>query len=112
MSNHEFWSKVFKIFNLETDPNLSRHLKKKDENKSKRQIVQGTKSYKAYRSSNHYDEYSEAHAYQLDETKTSAQYETGFAVKVAKKSLKAAPKCNPPGTLIGEWKYLYYHPNY
>ena len=29
-----------------------------------------------------------------------------------KKTLKSAPKRNPPGTIASEWKCPFYHPNY
>ena len=74
------------------DDNLIKHLKGKDQKKAKRQVQQKTKKYKASRSSNRYDKYSDAHRDQLEEMKTGAMYESGVAVKVAKKSLKDAPK--------------------
>ena len=94
------------------DENLIKHLKGKDQKKAKRQQQQKTKKYKASRSSKRYDKFSKAHSDQLEEMKTGAMYESGVAVKVAKKSLKNAPKRNPDGTLLAEWKCPYFHKNY
>ena len=112
IGHHELWNRIFMKFDLKLDENLSRYLMKRDENKSKRQIFQATKIYKSYRSKKRYDKYAEAHADQLEEVKTGAQYESGVALKTAKKTLKSAPKRNPPGTLPSEWKCPFYHPDY
>ena len=64
---------------------------KRDEKKSKRKIFQETKIYKSYRSKKRYDKYAEAHADELEEVKTGAQYESGVALKTYLKSLKSAP---------------------
>ena len=53
--------------------------------KEKRQIEQNTKEYKSRRSTNRYAKFAEAHRSQLDEVKTGAMYESGVAVKLAKK---------------------------
>ena len=108
----ELWSRIFKKLEVEMDENLIKHLKGKDNKKAKRQEQQKTKKYKASRSSNRYDKFSEAHRDQLEEMKTGAMYESGVAVKVAKKSLKEAPKRNPEGTKLEEWKCPYFHKNY
>jgi len=91
------------------DTNLARHLTKKDMEKGKRQYKQATKGYKARRSANKYSKFAVAHRDQLEELKTGAKFETGVAVQVAKKSLKNAPKRNPEGTLLADWKCPYFH---
>ena len=48
----------------------------------------------------------------MEDAKTGAQYESGIAVKNAKKTLKDAPKRNPPGTLLSEWKCKFNNENY
>ena len=40
------------------------------------------------------------------------KYETGVAVKVAKKAMESEPKRNPPGTLLADWRCPFFHPNY
>jgi len=107
----ELWKRVFNLFDLQIDKNLVRHLTKKDENKNKRRAVQKTKEYKFYRSAKRYDKYAKAHTDQLDDMKTGAQYETGVAVALAKKTIKSAPR-NPPGTLPEKWKCPFFHPDY
>ena len=108
----QLWSRIFSNFNLKIDANLVRHLKRKDENKRERQKQQKTVEYKARRSSNRYKKFAEAHSSQLADVKTGATYESGIAVKNAKKTLKEAPKRNPNGTLPSEWKCPYYHTKY
>ena len=77
-----------KKINCTLDSNLSRHFQRKDAVKSKRQLLQKTKEYKAGRSKNRYVKYAEAHVSQLEEMKTGVMYQTGVAVKAAKKSVK------------------------
>jgi len=92
------------------DGNLSRHFQRKDAVKSKRQLLQKTKEYKAGRSKNRYVKYAEAHVSQLEEMKTGVMYQTGVAVKAAKKSFqKTALPRNPAGTLLKDWKCPCYH---
>ena len=81
---------------------MSRHLKNKDKNKRKRQHQQKTVDYKAGRSANRYSKFAEAHRSQLEDAKTGVAYESGIAVKHAKKTIKEAPKRNPEGTLPSE----------
>ena len=94
------------------DPNLSRHFRKKDEIKGKRQIYQKTIAYKSNRSANKHLKLADAHIKQLEEQKTGAMYKTGVAVKAAKQSIKKAKKRNPVGTLSEDWKCPYYHTSY
>ena len=76
-------------------------------------MQQNTKEYKASRSKNRYVKYAEAHVSQLEEMKTGVLYETGVAVQATKKSVKkyAVPR-NPEGTLLKDWKCLYYHKDF
>ena len=106
------WQQLFRKFLVPMDENLIRHLQVKDQFKWKRQLQQKTKEYKACRSSNRYSKFAEAHRSQLEDAKTGAQYESGIAVKNAKKTLKDAPKRNPPGTLLSEWKCKFNNENY
>ena len=76
----------FSKYNLPIDANLVRHLKRKDENKSKRKQQQKTVEYKAGRSANRHSKFAEAHPSQLADVKTGAMYESGIAVKNAKKN--------------------------
>ena len=110
VGHHELWRRVFDKFNLPLDQNLSRHLETKDNTKSKRQILQKTKEYKSYRSTGRYNKFSQAHTDHINELKTGAEYKTGIAVKTAKKTIKAAPNRNPPGTLPAQWKCPFFHP--
>ena len=50
---------------------------------------------------------------QLEEMKPGVMYQTGVAVKAAKKSVKksAVPR-NPKGTLLKNWKCPYYHKDF
>ena len=98
------WNQIFLKFKFPLDKMLISHLQMKDKNKWNRQIEQKTKGYKISRSSNQYAKFAEAHRSQLEDGKTGAQYESGVAVKNAKKSLKDAPKRNPPDTLLSDWK--------
>ena len=59
------------------------------------------------RSSNRYTKFARAHHDQLEELNTGAKYETGIAIKVAKKSIKKVPKRNPEGMLLSEQKCPY-----
>jgi len=88
------WNRIFQKFQINLDQNLISHLQMKDKNKWTRQIVQKTKGYKISRSTNRYAKFAEAHRSQLEDGKTGAQYESGVAVKNAKRSLKDAPKKN------------------
>ena len=109
VGHYSLWKRLFSIFDIQLDENLVRHLKMRDLNKGKRQIFQRTKEYKSSRSTNRYAKFAEAHRSQLEDTKTGAKYESGIAVKIAKKNIKAAPKRNPEGTLPSDWKCPYYH---
>ena len=110
VGHHEVWNRIFKKFNCSLDGNLSRHFQRKDAAKSKRQLLQKTKEYKAGRSKNRYVKYAEAHVSQLEDMKTGVMYQTGVAVKAAKKSVqKTALPRNPAGTLLKDWKCPYYH---
>ena len=55
-----------------------------------------------------YNKFSKAHTDHLNELKTDM---TGV-VKTVKKTIKAAPKRNPTGTLQENWKCLFFHRNY
>ena len=112
VGHYQLWKRLFSKFNLELDPNLIHHLKRKDIMKEKKKIEQNTKKYKAKRSSNRYAKFAEAHRSQLDEVKTGAMYESGIAVQLAKKSIKSAPKRNPEGTLRCDLICAYYHPKF
>lgn len=112
VGHYQLWKRLFSKFKLELDSNLIRHLKGKDGTKEKRQIEQNTKEYKSKRSTNRYAKFAEAHRSQLDEVKTGAMYESGVAVKLAKKTIKAAPKRNPEGTLPSDLTCAYYHPKF
>jgi len=103
------WNRIFSRFQITLDANLIRHLQKKDGNKGKRRLLQKSKEYKSSRSTNRYAKFAEAHRSQLQDAKTGAQYESGVAVKYAKKTLKHAPKRNPEGTLPSEWKCKFHH---
>jgi len=54
---------------------------------------------------------NDAHKTQLDAYKEGTFYESGVAMSLAKKTLKAVPR-NPDGTPADEWKCPYYHPLY
>jgi len=112
VGHYTLWKRIFTRFQIVMDDNLARHLQKKDANKEERQIVQKMKEYKVSRSTNRYAKFAEAHRSQLEDTKTGAQYESGVAVKNAKKTLKDLPKRNPKGTQPSEWKCRYHHVNY
>jgi len=88
VGNHETWERIFFRFVMELDPNLSRHFRKKDETKGKRQIYQKTIAYKSYRSGNKHLKLADAHVKQLEEHKTGSMYKTGVAVKAAKQTIK------------------------
>ena len=88
VGHHEVWTKIFTQFNLNMDSNLSRHFQRKDDVKLKRQLFQKTKEYKTSRSQNRYVKYAAAHVSQLEEMKTGVMYQTGVAVKAAKKISK------------------------
>ena len=92
IGHSQLWRQIFSKCILQIDANLARHLKRKDENKSKRQQQQKTVEYRAGRSANRYSKFAEAHCLQLADFKTGAAYESGIAVKNAKKTLKEAPK--------------------
>ena len=91
LGHHEVWNHIFAKFYLTLDANLSHHSQRKDVVKSKRQLLQKTKEYKLSRSQNRYVKYVEAHVTQLEEMKTGVMYQTGVAVKAAKKSVKNQP---------------------
>ena len=85
VGHHDLWIRIFNKFNLELDANLARYLKVKEIKKRKRQTLQGTKKYKARRSTKRYNKFAEAYKNQLEDMKTGMKYETGAAVKDAKK---------------------------
>ena len=62
--------------------------KEKTRSSRKGKCYKKTKEYKAGRSKNRYVKYAEAHVSQLEEMKTGVMYQTGVAVKAAKKSVK------------------------
>ena len=112
IGHYSIWKRLFSIFDIHLDENLVRHLKRKYASKKKRQVFQRTKEYKSSCSTNRYAKFAEAHRSKLEDTKSCEKYESGAAVKTAKKTIKAAPKRNPEGPLPSEWKCPYYHLNY
>ena len=107
-----YGNEFFCVFKIPLDANLMCHLKVKAEKKQKRHVFQKTKVYKSNRSTNRYAKFAEAHRSQLEENKTGAKYESGVAVKQAKKSLKLAAPRNPKGTLPADWKCPFFTPNF
>ena len=61
IGHHDVWIRIFNKFNFELDANLTRYLKVKETKKRQRQTLQGTKKYKARRSTKRYNKFAEAH---------------------------------------------------
>ena len=86
-------------------------LRSRDRKKEKARIVQRSKEGKIRRSQSKTAKQNDAHKTQLDAYKEGTFYESGVAMSLAKKTLKAVAR-NPKGTPPGQWRCPYYHPLY
>ena len=97
-----FWTKICSSLGFDIDPNLLSVLLARDEKKRKAQIRQATLDGKRKRSKSKHKKINKEHQQYMDGVKAGLEYESGVALKVAKKNLPASKDRNPKDT----WGHL------
>ena len=112
IAGHEqFWTNVATELEFTFDANFMSMLRSRDRKKRNSRIVQRSKAGKTRRSQSKTAKQNDAHKTQLDAYKEGTFYESGVAMALAKKTLKAQPR-NPEGTTADQLRCPYYHPQY
>lgn len=106
----ELWTRIFDKLRLKIDDNLMDILVLKDEAKIRKKVRDQKKEEKTVWSTVKYENSTADHKAQMNDLRNVDQYESGIVVAAARKTIKAAPKCNkgPKET----WTCIYHHPNY
>ena len=108
-----FWSAVFSEFGVDLDSNLRRSLKARDRKRKGRTIKYETIEGKKARGRLKNEKYAVARKNFFEELRTGMAYESGIALKAARKSVKDSPDIrNPKGTLPQDMRCKYHHQDY
>ena len=109
------WKRIFTALEMETDEVLEHLSQSRDVKRNRKVASQKTPTGKKRQRDREYTHNNERHTSKIHNLKTGKTYGERVALATAKKVVTKdtnASKCNPSGTILADWKCLYFYPLY